>query len=90
MPRYKYKCTNCDVLIDTWHGMSEEEQIKNCEFCGGVNCMKGMPPSFSYESAHSDKPKKVGDITKHSIESFREDLNTQKEKLQNELWDPDS
>lgn len=90
MPRYKYKCNNCDVQIDVWHGMSEEDQLKNCEFCGCINCMQKIPANFSYHSSDVKSSEKVGDVTKKSIESFREDLNNQKEELKNEFWNPDS
>ena len=87
MPMYSYKCTNCDVRITSYHGISEEEKIVDCEFCGAKNCMTRLPSNFSLDIKETEK--KVGSVVNKSIEEFREDLKQEKQKLQNEFFEPD-
>ena len=86
MPRYSYKCINCDTRITSYHGMSEDERIVDCEFCDTKNCMIRLPSNFFLDAI--EKEKKVGSVVNKSIEEFREDLKQEKQKLQNEFFEP--
>ena len=85
MPRYLYKCNNCDARIDAWHGMSDEEQIKDCEVCGCVDCVVRLPSSFIYDK--QDASHKAGDHVKKAINNFAEDLRREKQNLKNEYYE---
>ncbi len=85
MPRYFYKCKYCDVRVDTYHGMSEEERLKDCEYCNSINGMIRLPTSFSTEVSNSET--KTGDVVKKAIEDFAEELKEEKKALANKDYD---
>ena len=88
MPKYRYKCTNCDGVFVFHHTMSEIK--KNCKICDSVeNSLTKLPAIFSLVGEENKtKVKKVGSVVKKSIESFREDLERDKEELRNKILDP--
>ena len=60
-----------------------------CPACGLVDSLTRLPSEFYLESSDSPKKQKVGTVVKQSIESFREDLEEQKQDLKNQVWSPD-
>ena len=87
MPRYSYKCKNCNIIATFYHGISEEEKINDCEACNTINSMVRIPSKFSLDEKKQER--KIGSVVNKSIEEFREDLKEQRQKLQNEFFEPD-
>jgi len=83
MPRYFYKCKYCEVEVDTYHGMSEEERLKDCEYCNSVNCMIRIPTKFLIDKKNADN--RVGDVVRRAIRDFAEDLEKEKQNLKSEF-----
>ena len=85
MPRYFYKCKYCDVQIDAYHGMTEEERIKDCEYCNSINCMIRIPTKFKTEIKHAST--QTGEVVRKAIEDFSNDLQEQKKSLKEEYYE---
>ena len=84
MPRYFYKCKYCDVQVDTYHGMSEDERLKDCEYCNSINCMIRIPTNFVTEVKTNDNA--VGNVVKKAIEEYGQELQEEKQKLANKTY----
>jgi putative FmdB family regulatory protein len=84
MPRYIYKCTDCQIIIEASHSI--KEKMKDCTSCGIKNTLKRLPTSFTVTKKHTETSKNVGDVTKEKIEQFREELQKDKKKLQEEEY----
>ena len=73
MPKYFYKCSSCNELIEFYHSMTETKE----------NC------TFFTMNEDKNKDKDIGDLVKESIEDFRKELDEQKDKLKNEYFRKD-
>jgi len=80
LPKYTYKCINCQISFDCYH--SAKDVKTNCNDCG--ESLKRVPGKFS-----SFKVSDAGKVVKKSIKEFQEDLNNQKKEIQNKLWSAD-
>ncbi|MBV03482.1 MAG: hypothetical protein CML45_03715 [Rhodobacteraceae bacterium] len=84
MPKYFYTCADCGSEISFYHSMSEK--MTDCTLCGCADSLIKKPSNFSLNK--QKKEKKVGDLVKESIEDFRQELSQEKEKVRNELYEP--
>ena len=82
MPRYNYRCSQCDSILELIHSISVEE--KDCHLCESKDCLTRIPSSFMTLTSKKNSKKKVGSLVKDSIEKFREDLNDQKKEATRE------
>ena len=83
MPRYSYKCTDCDILSDYFHSMTE--LIRDCEYCGMSDSLVRVPSSFRTQTLEPEQSK-VGAIVKAAIKDFKSDLENEKEYLRDKEW----
>ena len=83
MPKYLYRCSSCDVEIFFYHSVSDIK--KDCDTCGNNNTLEKLPSKFSLQKIN--KKEKIGDIVKRSIDEFSEELNEEKEKMSNIMWE---
>ena len=81
MPRYTYKCDECEEVFETSHSMSIK--LEDCELCGNVESLTRVPSStFITTNTSSTKDnKKVGDLVKEHIEESKKELKSEQEKL---------
>ena len=88
MPKYSYKCEKCDFSFIARHGMTET--CDSCPKCGSVP-QKQVSKVFIKKQTSTVENKKVGDLTKETIEENREILKEFQESLKNEEYvDTDS
>ena len=85
MPKYSYRCSNCEHVMDVYH--SFKEQYNTCDKCGSIDCLEKLPSKFSVLKNNTEM--KIGDLVKKSIKDFSEELSLEKEKLKNEFYKPD-
>ena len=64
--------------------MSEVKE--DCEQCDKEKTLEKQPSLFS--TRHEEVEKQVGDTVKRSIKDFKADLEAQKDKLNNEYYNP--
>lgn len=53
MPRYTYKCSECNETFQTFHGMSET--LSKCEICGSIDCLKRVYDKISFKTKTLEK-----------------------------------
>jgi|MDSZ01.3.fsa_nt_gb putative FmdB family regulatory protein len=85
MPKYTYKCSECEVVFETRHSMSEE--LTDCTECETDGTLKKVPSMFIsfVKKTGESKNSKVGELTKEKIEEFRKDLNKQKKDMREDI-----
>ena len=88
MPLYTYKCVDCGELFDVKHSMSEKYTD-----CSSVGCtekkqlVKILKPIVLRKKETEEQ--KVGSIVKQHIEEAKQDIKSEKEKLQKEEYKPE-
>tara|TARA_R110000824_G_scaffold182970_2_gene363962 strand:- start:713 stop:979 length:267 start_codon:yes stop_codon:yes gene_type:complete len=84
MPKYVYKCEQCEEHFEVYHGMNECQD--NCIYCSALSLHR-VPQMPFIKRQKLSKGKKVGDEVKHAIESNRAILEeTKKDTIKN--WEP--
>ena len=87
MPKYFYVCTNCKNEFSFYHSMSEG--MTDCPGCERENVLNKVPSTFFFDGDKNNiNEGKTGEGVKKSIESSREDLEYEKNKLKSELYEP--
>lgn len=79
MPRYVYRCTECEELSTILH-LSEEVRY-DCPRCNKTNSLIKLLTRFTTSNTKTASRKKVGIVTEECIQDAREDLEEQKDAL---------
>ena len=81
MPRYSYRCNECECTVDVTHSM--KERYTDCLECETEGSLARIPSTFFSESIISDNKENVkpGEKVKEYIEEVREDIKTEKQRL---------
>mgnify|MGYP003122616951 CR=1 FL=1 len=85
MPKYTYKCIECESYIVVRH--SATDRIKDCDHCGKANTLKKVPSKINLYNDSSETTQSVGTIVKGYIQELHEEIMENKEKLKNEWAD---
>ena len=86
MPRYKYRCSQCEVSKAAFHLISET--LSDCDECGGIDTMEKLVSTPHIKKEVTLDKHKVGDITKEHIEANREILEKQMQEAKQENYEP--
>ena len=86
MPRYTYRCEDCGAVISERH--SATKKVENCKECGSIGSLVRIPSTIRVVKEHQADKKNPGALVKDSIEEFKQDLASEKEKLKNNMWEP--
>jgi putative FmdB family regulatory protein len=79
VPRYLYRCTSCDTESTIFH--LSDERADNCPQCDAPETLiKSLTP-FTTAGSKTRKTR-TGDTTEEFIKDARQELNKQKEKLE--------
>jgi len=76
MPKYVYKCRNCDGSFTTFHGMTDDQDY--CELCDELDCVFRIPQMPSVKLTQND----AGKIVREYIEDAKKELQAEKKRLQ--------
>ncbi len=80
MPRYTYRCDECEEVFEANHSMSIK--LKDCELCGSVDSLVRVPSSTFITTITTTKDnKKVGDVVKDHIEESKKELKVEQQRL---------
>ena len=82
MPRYRYKCKNCDEEFMATHLW--KDTLSECILCEGGEVAKLLTTPFK---SVKTRPKKVGQTVKKYIEENREVLEELKEEAKSNKHD---
>ena len=75
MPRYTYKCIECDHVFDVVHGILDNHE--DCISCSSKK-IKRVPYIPHIRREQVLEGERVGELTKRAIEENRELLNEEK------------
>jgi hypothetical protein len=85
MPRYTYRCVECDKIWIAQHLISEKPQtcneISECTGSSTLEKILSIPTKLSTTRSSERKP---GEIVKKYIEETRQDLENEKTRLKRE------
>ena len=84
MPRYVYKCSECEQLSTIFHLISEI--VEECPVCLENNTLSKQLTTPLYKNKSEQQAQKVGKLTKEFIEKNKEVLEEEKAKRDN--YDP--
>mgnify|MGYP003126781489 CR=1 FL=1 len=83
MPKYIYKCNECNETFQVWHGMKEMQE--SCQLCKKENCLTRIPQFYSKpKTAESSK---LGSITKDFINQNKELLDEMKKEARSQVYE---
>jgi len=78
MPRYRYRCSNCNKTQTLQH--LSNELLKDCDLCATTDTLTKLISTFS-TAKKTTSQKKTGQITEEFIKDARQDLRQQKIEL---------
>ena len=84
MPKYVYKCNECEEHFEVYHGMSENQD--GCVYCRALSPHRVPQMPFLKRSVEP-KGDKVGEETKAAIEANRAILKEAKKDARNQYYD---
>jgi len=82
MPKYAYKCKECDHAFEVFHPMSEK--MKDCEECDSVASLFRIPFVPDYIKK-PDTTTRSGNIVKEFIKNTKKDIEQEKKEMQQDL-----
>lgn len=81
MPKYIYKCKECNEIFEKVHSMSE--RLTDCEKCNKINTLLKLPSSFAVK--HKDN--QAGKIVDEHIEEAKREIQEEKRRLLQQDWE---
>jgi len=84
MPKYVYKCNECEEHFEVYHGMSENQE--GCVYCRALSPHRVPQMPFLKRSVEP-KGGKVGEETKAAIEANRALLEEAREEAKRNFYD---
>ena len=86
MPRYLYKCQNCEIFFQANHSI--KEKLKDCENCQSADTLQRIPSiPFVIDKGKSEDKRPTGALVKEYIEDVRDELNQEKKDLSSQVYD---
>ena len=79
MPRYSYKCLECDHRHDVMHSYSVK--LTDCNVCQASGSLQKLLNNFTTKIERYEQNEKVGSIVERNIEDLKRELKEEKEKL---------
>jgi putative FmdB family regulatory protein len=81
VPKYKYRCTDCEHQFVTFHSL--REKLCDCPVCGIIDSLIRIPGIFA-SSGTGAVEGQAGSVVKEKIKQFKEDLERQKQERSRE------
>ena len=78
MPKYCYKCSECESEIEVRHGMTE--RLTDCKVCELKEVLTQIPQLTNIVRKQEQGEKKTGSLTKEYIEENRRILKEEKKQ----------
>jgi len=81
VPKYAYKCKECDHAFEAVHGMFMK--LRNCDECS-IGGTLFRVPSVDYSTKNDASPeseKKTGEIVKEFISDTKKEIEEQKTEM---------
>ena len=81
MPKYTYRCRECEYQFETRHSI--RDRLFDCEECGVMECLVRIPQLVN-KAAENNKD---GQLVNQFIEENKEVLRQQKQEASRKTWD---
>ena len=81
MPKYTYKCEECEDIFETSHSMSE--RLTDCEKCNTIDTLNKIPAKIATQY----KDKEVGKTVDNYIEEAKQEVREEKSRLKEQDWE---
>ena len=78
MPKYCYKCSECESEIEVRHGMTE--RLTDCKVCDNQGVMIRIPQLTNIVRKQEQGGRKTGSLVKDYIRDNKEILKEQKKE----------
>ena len=93
MPKYVYRCKECEGHFTTVHGMTERQD--HCEICFASSCLIRVPQMPHIKTSDADdnwrqSNRPVGTVVREAIEENARILKEEKERSSKWEFDNDS
>ena len=85
MPKYAYRCKDCDSYFEVRHSMSE--RLEWCDDCNSNSLTRVPQMPFVLKTKKTNNKRKVGELVKEYIEEAKNELSGEKEILKNKEFD---
>ena len=80
MPKYIYKCKECEDIFEASHSMSE--RLTDCETCNTIDSLKKLPSHIATQY----KDNQAGKVVDSYIEEAKQDIAEEKRRLKEQDW----
>tara|TARA_R100001509_G_C4776325_1_gene184748 strand:- start:266 stop:535 length:270 start_codon:yes stop_codon:yes gene_type:complete len=88
MPRYRYRCIDCDNEKVIFHPFDETPSL-SCDACLSENSLQKVVGNLYFKTKKTNNNKQeVGQLTKEYIEENKKILEEEKKKARNENYEP--
>ena len=84
MPRYSYRCTSCDIVLEKTH--SYRDTLTDCEKCETSGSLKKIMSPIKINKKNQTKNKKTGEVVEENIEDNRHALSGLKKNLKKRVY----
>ena len=78
MPKYCYKCPECESEIEVRHGMTE--RLEECKFCEYQGVLTRIPQLTNIVRKQEQDDRKTGSLVKEYIEENKRILKKEKKE----------
>ena len=83
MPKYAYKCKECDHAFEAIHGMFVK--LQNCDECATDGSLFRIPSMDYSNKSKASSEKKTGELVKEFISDAKQEVREEKKKMKKEF-----
>ena len=83
MPKYTYRCKECDHAFEAIHGMFVK--LQNCDECATDGSLFRIPSAAYSTKSKASTDKKTGELVKEFIRDAKQEVKEEKKKMKEEL-----
>ena len=83
MPKYAYKCKECDHAFEAIHGMFLK--LRNCDECATDGSLFRVPSVAYSTKSKASSEKKTGELVKEFIHDAKQEVKEEKKKMKKEF-----
>jgi len=83
VPKYTYKCKECDHAFEAIHGMFVK--LRNCDECATDGSLFRIPSVAYSTKSKASVEKKTGELVKEFIHDAKQEVKEEKKKMKEGL-----
>lgn len=80
MPRYSYRCSNCNETFEVIHSM--KSVLSECKICESQNTVKRVPSKVSVNSVDKEKESAKKNV-ESALEEIKDSIKEEKKNFKN-------